>query len=46
MKILFEDESLVKKFSKKAKELSKQYDKEEYYKKINRIYKNVIKGGK
>lgn len=46
MNILFKDEKLVKKFSKKAKELSKQYDKEEYYKKIERIYKDVIKGVK
>lgn len=46
MNILFKDENLVKKFGKKAKELSKQYDKEEYYKKIERIYKYVIKGVK
>lgn len=46
MSILFEDDKLVKQFSNKAKELSKQYDKEEYYKKINKIYKDVIKGGK
>lgn len=46
LNILFKDEKLVKKFSKKAKELSKQYDKEEYYKKIERIYKDVIKGVK
>lgn len=46
MNILFEDDKLVKQFSEKAKELSKQYDKEEYYKKINKIYKDVIKGGK
>lgn len=46
MNVLFEDDFLVKKFSKKAKELSKQYDKEEYYKKIIKIYKDVIKGGK
>lgn len=46
MNILFNDEKLVKKFSNNAKELSKQYDKEEYYKKINKIYKDVIKGGK
>lgn len=43
MNKLFEDEKLVKKFSRNAKELSKQYDKEVYYKKIERIYKNVIK---
>lgn len=46
LNILFKDEKLVDKFSKKAKELSKQYDKEEYYKKIERIYKDVIKGVK
>lgn len=46
MNILFKDENLVKKFGKKAKELSKQYDKEEYYKRIERIYKYVIKGVK
>lgn len=44
MNILFKDEKLVKKFSKKAKELSKQYDKEEYYKKIKKIYESIIKG--
>lgn len=43
MNILFKDEKLVKKFSKKAKELSKQYDKEEYYKKIKKIYESIIK---
>lgn len=43
MNKLFEDEKLVKKFSRNAKELSKQYDKEVYYKKLERIYKNVIK---
>lgn len=42
MNILFEDEGLVKKFSKKAKELSKQYDKEEYYNKIIKIYTNLV----
>lgn len=43
MNKLFEDEKLVKKFSRNAKELSKQFDKEVYYKKLERIYKNVIK---
>ena len=46
MNKLFEDDNLVKKFSKNAKELSKQYDKEEYYKKINKIYNSVLNGGK
>lgn len=40
---LFTDDKKVAKFSKKAKELSKQYDKELYYEKIIKIYKNVIK---
>ena len=40
---LFKNDKLVNKFSKNAKELSKKYDKEEYYKKINKIYQKVIK---
>ena len=44
MKKLFEDEKIVKDFSKKSKELSKQYDKDEYYLKIIKIYENIIKG--
>ena len=44
MKILFEDDKLVKKFSKQAKEIAKeQYSKENYYKKIIKIYNKVIK---
>ena len=43
MQELFQNEKKVIQFSKKAKELSKQYDKEIYYKKINNIYKNIIK---
>ena len=44
MKILFEDDKLVKKFSKQAKEIAKeQYSKENYYKKIMNIYNKVSK---
>ena len=44
MKILFEDDKLVKKFSKQAKEIAKeQYSKENYYKKIMKIYNKVSK---
>ena len=46
MDILFKDEKIVKKFSKKAKELSKQYYEEEYYKKIIKIYNKVTKEAK
>lgn len=46
MNLLFEDEQLVNKFSNESKKLSKQYDKEEYYKKINRIYEDLLKGDK
>ena len=47
MKILFEDDKLVKKFSKQAKEIAKeQYSKENYYKKIMNIYDKVLKGVK
>lgn len=42
MKKLFEDDKLVKKFSEQAKEIAKeQYSKENYYKKIMRIYNKV-----
>ena len=47
MKILFEDDKLVKKFSKQAKEIAKeQYSKENYYKRIMNIYDKVLKGVK
>ena len=46
MSILFKEDILVKQFSEKAKELSKQYDKDMYYKKIFKIYKDVIKNVK
>ncbi len=46
MNLLFENDELVKKFSKKSKELSKQYDKEKYYSKILKIYTKIVKGGK
>ena len=46
MNILFKEDMLVKQFSEKAKELSKQYDKDMYYKKIFKIYKDVIKNVK
>lgn len=43
MKTLFEDDKLVKQFSKKAKEIAKeQYSKENYYKKIIKIYNKVL----
>lgn len=45
MKLLFEDEKLVKKFSKKSKELAKEnYSREKYYKDLMDIYEKVIKG--
>lgn len=44
MKVLFEDDKLVKKFSKQAKEIAKEkYSKENYYKKIMKIYNKVSK---
>lgn len=44
MNLLFEDEELVNKFSKKSKELAKQnYDREVYYNKLKQIYDKVIK---
>lgn len=47
MQELFEDDKLVKKFSKQAKEIAKeQYSKENYYKEIMKIYKKVLKGVK
>ena len=46
MNILFSDNNIVDEFSRKAKELSKYYDKEEYYKEIIKIYRKVIKGEK
>jgi glycosyltransferase involved in cell wall biosynthesis len=43
MKTLFENDKLVKQFSKKAKEIAKeQYSKENYYKKIIKIYNKVL----
>lgn len=42
MNILFEDEKLISKFSRKAKEMSKKYDKEKYYERIIKIYKKVV----
>lgn len=45
MKKLFEDDKLVKKFSEQAKKIAKeQYSKENYYKKIMKIYDRVLKG--
>ena len=44
MNLLFENEDLVKQFSKKSKELAKQnYDREVYYNKLKQIYDKVIK---
>ena len=44
MNTLFENEELVKQFSKKSKELAKQnYDREVYYNKLKQIYDKVIK---
>lgn len=44
MNLLFEDEELVNKFSKKSKELAKQnYNREVYYNKLKQIYDKVIK---
>lgn len=44
MNKLFDDEKLVEQFSKKSKELAKEnYNKEIYYSKIEKIYKNLIK---
>ena len=44
MNVLFENEDLVKQFSKKSKELAKQnYDREAYYNKLKQIYDKVIK---
>ena len=44
MKLLFEDEKLVKAFSKKSKELAKEnYSREKYYNDIMEIYEKVIK---
>ena len=45
MNILFEDKKLVEKFGKESKNLAKKnYDREVYYKKIEKIYKDIIKG--
>lgn len=47
MKKLFEDNALTKKFSIQAKEIAKeQYSKDNYYKKIIKIYNKVLKGVK
>jgi len=44
MNILFEDEKLVKKFGEKSKELAKEkYNRDEYYNKLEKIYKNLMK---
>lgn len=44
MNRLFEDEELVKKFSNKSKELAKEnYNRDEYYNKIEKIYESLIK---
>lgn len=44
MNVLFENEDLVKQFSKKSKGLAKQnYDREVYYNKLKQIYDKVIK---
>lgn len=45
MNTLFEDKKLVEKFGKESKNLAKKnYDRGVYYKKIEKIYKGVIKG--
>ena len=46
MDILFDDDQLVKRFSKKAKACSKLYDKEKYYQNIIKLYQELIKGEK
>lgn len=44
MNTLFENQDLVKQFSKKSKKLAKQnYDREVYYNKLKQIYDKVIK---
>lgn len=44
MNLLFENEDLVKQFSKRSKDLAKQnYDREVYYNKLKQIYDKVIK---
>lgn len=44
MNVLFENEDLVKQFSKRSKDLAKQnYDREVYYNKLKQIYDKVIK---
>lgn len=46
MKELFNNDKLVKKFSKNAKEIAKiQFSKENYYKEIIKIYEKILKGG-
>ena len=43
MNLLFENEKLVKQFSKKSKELAtEKYDREVYYQKLKKIYDKVI----
>ena len=45
MNTLFENQKLVEKFGKESKNLAKKnYNREVYYKKIEKIYKDVIKG--
>lgn len=47
MKVLFDDEKIVKEFSENAKEIAKiQFSKENYYKKLMKIYNKVLKGAK
>lgn len=47
MNKLFTDDKLVAKFSKKSKHLAiESYNKEEYYKKLMKIYKKITKGVK
>ena len=43
MKILFENNELADSFGKEAKELAlKEYSPENYYEKLEKIYKNLI----
>ncbi len=45
MKQLFENQKIVDEFSKNAKEIAKElYSKEIYYKRIEKIYSNLVKG--
>ena len=43
MNLLFENEKLVKQFSKKSKALAaEKYDRDVYYQKLKKIYDKVI----